>query len=234
MYIDHYMWIGWLREFEPCNHVVQVIWVTLAVWLMVHTISHFMNLLSTGKNPFLGITGNIKLWLFLLKRINSQVFVQKYLLSNQFLYLNDKNSTMSRLMNGIDYKHCRVNSMQSSLWKVISFRFLSRYNSNYFRRTHSLQNYPQHRALWLHCCSLEVIINSLSIWRSFTDYAFISARDPVAESIRNSQLPQQVLVSRMVCARWYLWRILTFPRFFFINSFFIRIQHHIENHVALH
>lgn len=121
------MWIGWLREFEPCNHVVQVIWVTLTVWLMVRTISHFMNLLSTGRNPFLGITGNIKLWLFLLKRINSQSFVQKYLLSNQFLYLNDKNSTMSRLMNGIDYKHCRVNSMQSSLWKVISFRFLSRY-----------------------------------------------------------------------------------------------------------
>lgn len=129
MYLDQYMWIGWLREFEPCNHVVQVIWVTLTVWLMVHTISHFMNLLSTGKNPF----------------------------SNQFLYLNDKNSTMSRLMNGIDYKHCRVNSMQSSLWKVISFRFLSRYNSNYFRRTHSLQNYSQHRALWLHCFEMPVV-----------------------------------------------------------------------------
>lgn len=157
MYIDQYMWIGWLREFEPCNHVVQVIWVTLTVGLMVHTISHFMNLLSTGKNPFLGITGNIKLWLFLLKRINSQSFVQKYLLSNQFLYLNDKNSTMSRLMNGIDYKHCRVNSMQSSLWKVISFRFLSRYNSNYFCRTHSLQNYSQHRALWLHCFEMPVV-----------------------------------------------------------------------------
>lgn len=157
MYIDQYMWIGWLREFEPCNHVVQVIWVTLPVWLMVHTISHFMNLLSTGKNPFLEITVNIKLWLFLLKRINSQSFVQKYLLSNQFLYLNDKNSTMSRLMNGIDYKHCRVNSMQSSLWKVISFRFLSRYNSNYFRRSHSLQNYSQHRALWLHCFEMPVV-----------------------------------------------------------------------------
>lgn len=157
MYLDQNMWIGWLREFEPCNHVVQVIWVTLTVWLMVHTISHFMNLLSTGKNPFLGITSNIKLWLFLLKRINSQSFVQKYLLSNQFLYLNDKNSTMSRLMNGIDYKHCRVNSMQSSLWKVISFRFLSRYNSNYFRRTHSLQNYSQHRALWLHCFEMPVV-----------------------------------------------------------------------------
>lgn len=72
---------------------------------------------------------------------------------------------------------------------------------------------------WNASCSLEVIINSLSIWRSFTDYAFISARDPVAESIRNSQLPQQVLVSRMVCARWYLWRILTFPRFFLLILF---------------